>query len=127
MAIIINCRHSHINYSTIAYFGLLLIILINTKSFKLRYILIGLIISIFGFFVAYRNVNEFKLRVDAAKGLWIDEDFDIINTNNSSFVLYNNLHIAKKNLIRHPLFGTGLGSYEFAFKNFSLTKKAFEL
>ena len=109
--------------STIAYFGFLLIVLINTKSFKLRYILIGLIISIFGFFVAYRNVNEFKLRVDAAKGLWIDEDFDIINTNNSSFVLYNNLHIAKKNLLRHPLFGTGLGSHETAFKNFSLTKK----
>ncbi len=109
--------------STIAYFGLLLIVLINTKSFRLRYILIGLIISIFGFFVAYRNVNEFRLRVDAAKGLWIEENFDIVNTNNSSFVLYNNLHIAKQNLIRHPLFGTGLGSHEFAFKNFSLTKK----
>ncbi len=109
--------------STIAYFGLLLVILINTKSFKLRYILIGLIISIFGFFLAYRNVNEFKLRVDAAKGLWIEENFDIANTNNSSFVLYNNLHIAKQNLLRHPLFGTGLGSHEFAFKNFSLTKK----
>ena len=109
--------------STIAYFGLLLVILINTKSFKLRYILIGLIISIVGFFLAYRNVNEFKLRVDAAKGLWIEENFDIVNTNNSSFVLYNNLHIAKQNLLRHPIFGTGLGSHEFAFKNFSLTKK----
>ena len=109
--------------STIAYFGLLLIILINTKSFKLRYILIGLIISIFGIFLAYRNVNEFKLRVDAAKGLWLDENFDIVNTNNSSFVLYNNLHIAKQNLLKKPLFGTGLGSHEFAFKKFSLTKK----
>ena len=109
--------------STIAYFGLLLIALINTKSFKLRYILLGLVISIFGFFVSYRNVNEFKLRVDAAKGLWIDENFDIINTNNSSFVLYNNLHIAKQNLLRHPLFGTGLGSHETAFKNYTLTKK----
>ncbi len=109
--------------STIAYFGLLLSILINTKSFKLRYILVGLVISVFGFFVAYRNVNEFKLRVDAAKGLWIEENFDIVNTNNSSFVLYNNLHIAKQNLLSHPLFGTGLGSHEFAFKKFSLTKK----
>lgn len=109
--------------STIAYFGLLLSILINTKSFKIRYILVGLVISVFGFFVAYRNVNEFKLRVDAAKGLWIEENFDIVNTNNSSFVLYNNLHIAKQNLLSHPLFGTGLGSHEFAFKKFSLTKK----
>ena len=112
--------------STIAYFGLLLVILINTKSFKLRYILIGLIISIFGFFLAYRNVNEFKLRVDAAKGLWIDENFDIANTNNSSFVLYNNLHIAKKNLLKHPLFGTGLGSHETAFNRFTLTKSLIE-
>ena len=109
--------------STIAYFGLLLCVLINTKSFKLRYILVGIIISIFGFFIAYRNVNEFKLRVDAAKGLWLDENFDIVNTNNSSFVLYNNLHIAKQNLIKKPLFGTGLGSHEFAFKKYSLTKK----
>ena len=109
--------------STIAYFGLLLAILINIKSFKLRYIFIGLVISIFGFFLAYKNVNEFKLRVDAAKGLWLDENFDIVNTNNSSFVLYNNLHIAKQNLLRKPLFGTGLGSHETAFKNFSLTKK----
>ena len=109
--------------STIAYFGLLLAILINIKSFKIRYIFIGLLISIFGFFLAYKNVNEFKLRVDAAKGLWLDENFDIVNTNNSSFVLYNNLHIAKQNLLRKPLFGTGLGSHETAFKNFSLTKK----
>ena len=109
--------------STIAYFGLLLIILINTKSFSLRYITIGLVISVIGYFIAYRNVNEFKLRVDAAKGLWIEENFDILNTNNSSFVLYNNFHIAKQNLLNHPLFGTGLGSHETAFKNFSLTKK----
>ena len=109
--------------STIAYFGLLLIILINTKSFSLRYITIGLVISVIGYFIAYRNVNEFKLRVDAAKGLWIEENFDILNTNNSSFVLYNNFHIAKQNLLNHPLFGTGLGSHETAFNNFSLTKK----
>ena len=39
-----------------------------------------------------------RSRVDAAIGLWIDNDYGIENTNNSSFVLYNNLHIAKENL-----------------------------
>ena len=60
--------------------------------------------------------------MDAAKGLWIDDDYGIANTNNSSFVLYNNLHVAKENLLKYPVFGTGLGSHETAFKKFSLTK-----
>ena len=60
--------------------------------------------------------------MNSARGLWVEEDFNIDNTNNSSFVLYNNLHIAKENLMKYPLFGTGLGSHETAFKKFTLTK-----
>lgn len=108
--------------STIAYAGLLLSILLSTKSFRLRYLGFGLIISIILFFVSYKYVNEFKLRVDAAKGLWVEKNFEIKNTNNSSFVLYNNLYIAFENLSDHPIIGTGLGSHESAFKKFSLTK-----
>ena len=93
-----------------------------SKTIRLRYIVIGLIISFFGFTLAYNNVKDFKSRVDAAKGLWFENDFRIQNTNNSSFVLYNNLHIAKENLLKHPLFGTGLGSHETAFNRFTLTK-----
>jgi O-antigen ligase len=74
------------------------------------------------FFISYNYVNEFKLRVDAAKGLWIDKNFGIKNTNNSSFVLYNNLNIAFESLSNHPFLGTGLGSHESAFKKYSLTK-----
>ena len=108
--------------STIAYAGLLICILLCTKTFRLRYLGFGLIISLMLYFIAYNYVNEFKLRVDAAKGLWIDNDFGIKNTNNSSFVLYNNLSIAFESLSKHPFFGTGLGSHETAFKKFSLTK-----
>ena len=75
-----------------------------------------------GFSLAYQNVKDFSERADAAKGLWIDQDFTISNTNSSSFVLFNNLHIAKENLSLFPLFGTGLGSHETAFKKFTLTK-----
>ena len=53
-------------------------------------------ISIAGYFIAYNNVSDFSNRVDSARGLWLEKDFNIDNTNNSSFVLYNNLHIAKK-------------------------------
>lgn len=108
--------------SSIAYLGLLISILLCTNTFRLRYLVIGLLITVAGFFVAYNNVTEFRLRADSAKGLWFENNFSIDNTNNSSFVLYNNLHVATENLKKHPFFGTGLGSHEIAYKNFTLTK-----
>jgi hypothetical protein len=108
--------------STIAYAGLLFSILLCTKTFRIRYLLIGILLSVSLFFISYKYVNEFKLRVDAAKALWIDNNFEIKYTNNSSFVLYNNLNVAIKNLSDYPFFGTGLGSHEYAFKKYTLTK-----
>ena len=32
------------------------------------------------------------------------------------------MHVAKQNLLNYPLFGTGLGSHEAAFKKHTLTK-----
>ncbi len=109
--------------STVGYFGFLLSLILVIEGFKLRYLTIGLLISLFLYQITYNNVYEFKSRVDSAFGLWIDNDFSILNTNNSSFVLYNNLHIAKENLIENPVFGTGIGSHEAAFKKHSLTGK----
>ena len=108
--------------SSIGYLGILISILLCTQTIRIRYIFFGTIISVFAFNLAYNNVKDFRSRVDAAKGLWINDDYGITNTNNSSFVLFNNLHIAKENLKRHPIFGTGLGSHETAFKKFTLTK-----
>lgn len=108
--------------STIGYLGILISLLLATNTIRLRFILIGFVISLFGFNLAYKYVDDFKQRIDAAKGLWLAGDFNINNTNNSSFVLYNNLHIAKQNLSNHPFFGTGLGSHETAFKKYTLTK-----
>ena len=93
-----------------------------SNTIRIRYIVIGLFISVFSFNMAYWYVPDFRNRVDAAKGLWINKNFSLSNTNNSSFVLYNNLHIAKENIIDYPLFGTGLGSHETAFKKHTLTK-----
>ena len=108
--------------SSIGFFGILLSLLLATNTIRLRYLFIGLFISISGFLVTYNNVPDFRARVDSAFGLWIEDDFSTKNTNNSSFVLYNNLHIALEGLKNNPLFGTGLGSHEVAFKNYTLTK-----
>ena len=108
--------------STIGYLGILISIILSLDFFRLRYIIFTVLISILVYNIAYNNVLDFSERVNSAKGLWIDKDFTINNTNNSSFVLYNNLHIAKENLMNYPLFGTGLGSHETAFKKFTLTK-----
>jgi len=108
--------------SSIGFFGILLSLLLATNTIRLRYLFIGLFISISGFLVTYNNVPDFRARVDSAFGLWIEDDFSAKNTNNSSFVLYNNLHIALEGLKNNPLFGTGLGSHEVAFKNYTLTK-----
>jgi hypothetical protein len=72
----------------------------------------------------YGNVLEVKLRVDSGLGLWIDEDFSRDNVNSSSFVLYNNYHIALENFKDNPIAGTGLGSHSVAFEKYSLTKQA---
>lgn len=112
--------------STVGYFGFLLSLILVTEGFKLRYLAIGFLISLFLYQITYNNIYEFKSRVDSAFGLWIDNDFSILNTNNSSFVLYNNLHIAKENLIENPVFGTGIGSHEAAFNKHSLTGKVIQ-
>ena len=108
--------------SSIGYLGILISILLCTETIRIRYILFGIIITALTFTLAYNNVKDFRSRVDAAQGLWINNDYGIANTNNSSFVLYNNFHVAKENFIRFPFFGTGLGSHETAFKKFTLTK-----
>ena len=108
--------------SSIGYLGILISILLCTETIRIRYIIFGTLISLLTIIIAYNNVKDFRSRLDAAKGLWIDDDYGIANTNNSSFVLFNNLHVAKENLVRYPVFGTGLGSDETAFKKFTLTK-----
>ena len=112
--------------SSVGFIGLLFCILLNTNSFRLRYFFIGVVIFLSSFFLAYNYVGDFKSRFDSATGLWLNNDFSLKNTNNSSFVLYNNLHIAKENLFNHPFFGTGLGSHEDAFNKHTLTGKVIQ-
>lgn len=108
--------------SSVGMFGILLtFILLVVNSGFIRYGLFVAPLLFFGFNYAYNNVVDFRDRVDGT--------FEIYNTGNvysydihgSSFVLYNHTHIATENFNAHPLFGTGLGSHETAFNNYSLT------
>lgn len=101
--------------------GLIVAFMLASDTLNVRYIAIGVAISIGGGYAAYYNIDEFRSRVDTSIGLWIENDFDIKNTNSSSFVLYNNVQVATQNLKEHPFFGTGLGSHESAYEKYSLT------
>jgi hypothetical protein len=108
--------------SSVGIFGIILtLILLVVNSGFIRYGLFIAPLLFFGFNYAYKNIVDFRDRVDGT--------FEIYNTGNvysydihgSSFVLYNHTHIATENFKDHPLFGTGLGSHEMAFNNYSLT------
>jgi len=74
------------------------------------------------FSTIYFYVPEFHERVESSIGLWVNEDLSVKNVNSSSFVLYNNFHIAFESFKNNPLGGGGLGSHKVAFEKYSLTK-----
>ena len=108
--------------SSTGYIGVfLVVILLGINYGKIVNILFGISILFIASSMLYNYIPEFKTRMNAAKGLWIDGDFSLDNINSSSFVLYNNYTIALKNFEKSPIFGTGLGSHQFAFEKYSLT------
>jgi O-Antigen ligase len=108
--------------SSTGYFGLFVIaVLIGINYGKLVNVLFGIAILLTTSYMLYNYSPEFKSRIDSSKGLWIDGDFSLDNVNSSSFVLYNNYTVAINNFKKSPLFGTGLGSHQYAFEKYSLT------
>ena len=108
--------------SSTAYIGVMIILFLLTMSIRFNYILFGVFAGMFLFNVFYNISEDFRGRVDSSKELWVNQNYTIKNTNTSSFVLYNNFHVATEALKVHPLFGTGLGSYQAAYQKHSLTK-----
>jgi hypothetical protein len=103
------------------FFSLFLIIL---NYGRIIYFFVGTFLIISGSIVLYNTVPDFKTRVDTSMALWIDNQLTIENVNSSSFVLYNNFHVASENFKTNFLTGTGLGSHGVAFKKYSLTQSA---
>lgn len=111
--------------SSTGYMGLFFILFLLLLNYgKISYFFIGVPIILFASVVLYNNIPEFKSRVDSSIGLWVEGNFNIENVNSSSFVLYNNFHIAKENFLSNPFTGTGLGSHKVAFDKYSLTNNA---
>ncbi len=109
--------------SSTGYVGIFFSILI--LSVNLGRLLDFLILSalvIVGAYLLYVYVPDFTSRVDASINLWTKDKYTLNDINSSSFVQYNNSHVAWSNFLDHPLFGTGLGSYPIAYEKYSLTK-----
>jgi hypothetical protein len=96
-----------------------LLLLVNLGFFKYAVVFIPL--SIFIFTYSYENVGEFKERYDGTIEVFSTANYKSYDINGSSFVLYNNYHVALENFKRNPLFGTGLGSHPIAFDKYSFT------
>ncbi len=109
-------------FSSVGILGILLtfiFLLINLGFFRYVAIYLPLIIGI-GIY-SYSNVPEFRDRLDGMFELYETNDIYSYDIHGSSFVLYNNSHVAWENFIRNPLFGTGLGSHPMAFEKYSYT------
>ena len=118
----------YISKSSTGYVGLFCVIMIIGLNLGyISYLLLFLLVGITAAVGLYNSVEEFKSRVDAALGLWVDQNFDIKNVNTSSFVQYNNAHIAYNNFKEHPFFGTGLGSHSVAFEKYSYTRSVVKI
>jgi hypothetical protein len=118
----------YLSKSSTGYIGLFFIILIIGLNLGyISYLILFIAIGVFGVSVLYNSVDEFKSRTDAALGLWVHQDFNIKNVNTSSFVQYNNAHVAFDNFKEHPLFGTGMGSHQVAYSKYSYTKSVVKI
>lgn len=128
------------SFSSLAFFGVFLSVLLIAANFGLiRYLFVAIPIIIGLYFIAYNQSKDFKARVDGTKALFIDNIIEnelagnmkhyarvykvsriLPKIHGSSFVLYNNYHVAVENFKQNPLFGSGLGSHEIAFNKYKL-------
>lgn len=131
-----------LTFSSLAYLSILVVIILLLLNYGIvRYIMFVIPLSGILFYFIYNNVPEFKVRVDGITALYIDgilenEGSDqskggflsqykakvnvLGKVHGSSFVQYNNFIVTKKNFIKNPLFGTGLGSHQYAFEKYNL-------
>lgn len=112
-----------ISASSTGYVGIFIAVLLILINY--RRILDLIIVTSLGILIVmllYYNVDEFKSRLDASINIYAKEELSLEDINSSSFVQYNNFHIATTNFMKNPLFGTGLGSYPLAYEKYSLTK-----
>lgn len=111
-----------LTFSSVGIGGVFLVIILMLLNFGFfRYAIIFIPMFIFSFQYAYENVSEFRERYDGTIEIFTTSNYKSYDIHGSSFVLYNNYHVAMENFKRNPLFGTGLGSHPIAFDKYSFT------
>ena len=111
-----------LTFSSLGILAILLttvLLLLNMGFVKYSLVFIPLLIVIGTY--SYRNVPEFSERWDGTIEIFSSNNIYDYDIHGSSFVLYNNSHVAWENFIRNPIMGTGLGSHPIAFDKYSLT------
>lgn len=109
-------------FSSVGIIGILLVILFLLLNFGFfKYALVFIPLSVIVFNYSYKNVGEFQERYDGTVEIFSTGNYKSYDIHGSSFVLYNNFHVAIENFKENPLFGTGLGSHPTAFDKYSLT------
>lgn len=109
--------------SSVAYLGIfatLVVLLINFGF--VRYVMIFVPLIITSYIYLYNNNSDFRERVDGVDNLYSGNATTAFEVHGSSFVQYNNFHVATENFKRNPLYGSGLGSHSIAYDKYSLTK-----
>lgn len=103
----------------LAIFAAIVLFLINLGFVKYSFFMIPLLFIFFNY--AYKNVPEFTERYDGTIEIFSSGNYKSWDIHGSSFVLYNNYHVALENFKRNPIMGTGLGSHPIAFDKYSYT------
>lgn len=110
------------SFSSVGYFGLLVLILIALckRGGSLKQI-ITFALCVISFIGIYFAVPDIQKRVDdTIWALAIEEDDDAISMNLSTYTLYNNAHVTYEIVKNTNGLGIGLGAYQLWFDKYTL-------
>jgi len=112
-----------LSFSALGQLGIFLTVTLLMLNYGLvRYFFIIAILGVFLFNILYTNVAEFRDRYEGLVGLFQGQKFKLGKTHGSSFILYNNFHVAVENFKTNFVFGSGIGSHPVAFEKYNLAK-----
>lgn len=112
-----------LSFSGLGQIGILLSVILIAINFGLvRYFILFIPIGLYLFKLMYDNVREFRDRYDSLIDLFSGGKFQLGKTHGSSFILYNNFKVALENFKTNFMFGSGIGSHQYAFEKYSIAK-----
>lgn len=112
-----------LSFSGLGQIGVFLSAILLAINFGLvRYFILFIPIGFYLFKIMYDNIREFRDRYDSLIDLFSGGKFVLGKTHGSSFILYNNFKVAIENFKSNFMFGSGIGSHQYAFEKFSIAK-----